>query len=71
MLNEEQLKKISDATLRKTVDIVLKNAADNSAYIEKTIKDIRNSVNGNVKPSLVISAGPSLHRRASIETIKK
>lgn len=71
MLNEEQLKKISDATLRKTVDIGLKNAADNSAYIEKTIKDIRNSVNGNAKPSLVISAGPSLHRRASIETIKK
>lgn len=71
MLSKEQLKLISDATLKKTVDIGLKNAEANAPYIQKTIKDIKRSVNGNAKPSLLISAGPSLHRKESIETIKR
>ncbi|MBF0328477.1 MAG: DUF115 domain-containing protein [Nitrospirae bacterium] len=71
MLSEEQLKLISEATLRKTAAIGLKHASENKAYLNKSIKDLRNELQSlPPKPSLVISAGPSLHRHKSIETIK-
>ncbi len=72
ILNEQQLKSISDATFKKTADIGLRHAQENSIYIKKTIRDLRKEiVNEPPKPVIVISAGPSLHRKKSIETIKK
>lgn len=71
MLDEEQLKLISEATLRKTADIGLKHASENKDYLNKSIKDLKNELLATTpKPSLVISAGPSLHRHRSVEAIK-
>ena len=72
MLNEKQLKLISDATLKKTGDIGLKHAKENAKYIKKTIRDLKRSVASNEsKPSFLVSAGPSLHKRRSIHRIKQ
>ncbi len=70
MLNKEQLDMITDATLKKTVGIGLKHAEENAGYIKTTIRDIKRSLKNDSRPALVISAGPSLHRMKSIETIK-
>jgi|TARA_B100001964_G_C14253874_1_gene611299 hypothetical protein len=72
MLNEEQLKAISGATLKKTAEIGLKHARENLPYIENTIRDIKKDIfDKPAKPALVISAGPSLHLKESIESIKR
>ncbi len=72
MLNEQELKLISDATFRKTADIGFKHAKENLPYIKKTIRAIEKEFGcKTLKPALLISAGPSLHRKKSIETIKK
>lgn len=67
-LNNDELKSISQATLRKTGEIGLKHAKLNAAYIKYTINDIKLK---DPLPALVISAGPSLHRNKSLEVIKK
>lgn len=66
-LNKKELELISKATLRKTGEIGLKHAKLNAPYIKQTIKDIGPV---DIKPALVISAGPSLHSRKSLEEIK-
>lgn len=67
-LNRKELELISQATLSKTGQIGLKHAQLNAAYIKQTIKDLRPA---DRKPALVISAGPSLHSKKSLDTIKK
>jgi hypothetical protein len=72
MLSERQLQVISEATLKKTAAIGLKHAQENLVYLKNTIKDLRNAFKGKpVRPVLMISAGPSLHRNKSLEVIKK
>ncbi|MGO9016323.1 MAG: 6-hydroxymethylpterin diphosphokinase MptE-like protein [Dissulfurispiraceae bacterium] len=70
--SEKELHMLSEATFRKTADVGLKNAEANQPYIGKTIKDLKREMSEKPpKPAIVISAGPSLHRKRSIETIKK
>lgn len=72
MLSENQLKIISDATFRKTAAIGLKHARANAPYIQTTVKDLkRKSAEIKSDISLVVSAGPSLHKRHSLQTIKE
>ena len=66
--NKKELKLISEATQRKTSGLGLRNARINAAYIKKTIKDLMDVA---PRPALVISAGPSLHNRHSLEAVKK
>ena len=71
MLSEKQLKTLSDVTFKKTASIGLKHAQENVPYDKRTVKDLKKSVDvkkGDV--SLVISAGPSLHKRKSLDTVK-
>jgi len=71
-LNEEQFRLISEATLRKTASLGLRHARENLPYVKKSIRDLEAELKDQPRrPALVISAGPSLHRRDSIETIKK
>lgn len=72
MLSKRQLKLISDATLKKTGDIGLKHARENARYVKNTIRDLRRLMTGDqLKPSILVSAGPSLHKRKSIQRIKE
>ena len=71
-LSSKELEIISLATLRKTGDIGFEHAKSNAIYIKKTIKDLAQEIkNDPPKPALVISAGPSLHRKKSLEAIKQ
>ena len=71
-LTEEELEIIAQATLRKTGDIGFNHAKRNLIYIKKTIKDIEQEIaHKPPKPALIISAGPSLHRKKSLEAIKQ
>ncbi len=71
ILSEDELKLITDATLKKTAGIGLKHASENAPHIKKTIRDLKRELQGDGRPALMISAGPSLHRKKSLETIKK
>ena len=71
-IDDRILERISEATFRKTAEIGLRNAEANKQYIEKTIRDLkRELVDRDRRPALVISAGPSLHRKAHIRTLKE
>lgn len=71
MFSDEQFRLISEATLKKTAALGLKHAQENLPYLEKTIKDLRQELlDASPRPALVVSAGPSLHKRKSIEAIK-
>ena len=71
MFSEEQFRLLSEATLKKTAALGLKHAQENLPYLEKTIKDLQRELQSESKrPALVVSAGPSLHKRKSIDTIK-
>jgi hypothetical protein len=71
-LTEKELEIIARQTLRKTGDIGLNHAKRNLIYIKKTIKDIEQEIKNEPRaPAIVISAGPSLHRKKSLETIKE
>ncbi len=70
-LNEQQIQLISDVTLKKTAEIGMDHARKNTPYIRNTIKDLKEQlVENEQKSSIIISAGPSLHRNESIELIK-
>lgn len=72
MLSDRQLKLISDVTFKKTAEIGFKHARNNTSFIEKTVRDLKKMTHSKKSDvSLVISAGPSLHREKSIETIKE
>ncbi|MBI2470418.1 MAG: DUF115 domain-containing protein [Planctomycetes bacterium] len=72
ILNEAQNRAISEATFKKTAERGIRHAIQNAPYIKKTLKDLRKEIEAEVpKPAIVVSAGPSLKRRNSIEVIKK
>jgi hypothetical protein len=71
-LTEKGLETIAQATLRNTREIGFNHAQKNLIYIKKTIKDLEQEIKDEPpKPALVISAGPSLHRRKSLEAISQ
>ncbi len=55
-------------TLEHSTGLGISHAAANRQFIEKTIKQLRGAAKG--RDVLVVSGGPSLHRRQSIERIK-
>lgn len=70
--NKRELELISKATFLKTKDVGLRHAKGNLPYIKTTIADLRRGLAGkNGRPSIVVSAGPSLHKKKSLEAIKK
>ena len=70
-LSEEQFRLLSEATLRKTAARGLEHARANLPYLQKTIRDLQAELApAPRRPALVISAGPSLHKRNSIGKIK-
>lgn len=71
-LNNKELGLIAEATFRKTASEGLRHAGENLKYIKRTILDIRKELKAvPARPSIVISAGPSLHRRKSLEVLKE
>ncbi len=72
MLSEEQFQLLADATLTKTAELGFRHAVENQKYIKKTIKDLKKELGRkSLKPSLIVSGGPSLHRMKSLETMKQ
>lgn len=67
-LNRKELRLISDATLKKTAELGFLHARKNVPYIKRTIRELKYRVG---KPAIVISAGPSLHKRESLQIIKR
>lgn len=71
-IDNQFLKRISEATFRKTIDQGLDHARQNKQFIDKTIKDLSQELAGNSQvPALVVSAGPSLHRRRHLQVLKQ
>ncbi len=68
-LSESQIAHIRESTLRKTKDIGLANARTNLPLIKKTILDVPDEKDEDNTPVIVVSAGPSLHRRNSVQRI--
>lgn len=68
----DDLRLIAEATLRKTGDVGLRHAKQNLPFIERTISDLASlaPVRLASDSAVVISAGPSLHRRESLNTIR-
>jgi hypothetical protein len=64
---------IGRATFAKTAPVGVKNAERNLPYIEKSVADIAAPLgSGRASESaLVISAGPSLHHRRSVATVRE
>lgn len=70
-LSESQLEAIGRATLRKTGELGLRHARENLPYLGKTVLDLSRSLAGSEpRPAIVVSAGPSLHRRHSVAAIR-
>jgi len=61
-LSKAQLDIISRQTLEKTAEVGLENARKNLPYIKKTIRDLQCKASASGS-AIVVSAGPSLHRR--------
>jgi hypothetical protein len=71
MLSKEQLDQIAEITFRTTSEAGLRHAGENLPYVKKTVRDLKRELRDKPKkPALVVSAGPSLHRQKSLETIK-
>ena len=68
-MNKNLFDKISELTFNKTINIGLENAKLNKKYIKNTIKNLKNKITQK-NVALIISAGPSLHLKNSINTIK-
>jgi hypothetical protein len=69
-LTRAQLDIIARQTLEKTAEAGLQNAKKNLPYIKKTILDLTPEAGTRVTYSaIVISAGPSLHRRPTAQAI--
>lgn len=63
--------KIAQGTLWKSAALGLAHARVNRPYIEKSIKDLAAELRmASPKPALVVSGGPSLHRRKHLEVLK-
>ena len=62
---------VAEVTLRKTAEVGLSNARANLKHIEKTVLDLEKEMEGR-RPasSVVVGAGPSLHRRNPATTLR-
>lgn len=65
-LGERLAEEIGELTLRKTAEVGLGHARANLPYIRKTIRDVTPD---GVESGIVLSAGPSLHRRNPAQQI--
>lgn len=68
-LNKAGLETIAEATYRKTAEIGLRHAEVNLPYIQKTLSDL-DGAHSTGNSAIVISAGPSLHRKESAKRIR-
>lgn len=72
ILTEKGLETIAQVTFRTTREIGFDHAQKNLIYIKKTIKDLEQEIQDKPqKPALLISAGPSLHRKKSLDAVKQ
>ncbi len=69
-LTKAQLGIIAEQTLKKTAEVGWENAQKNLPYIKKTIRDLKIAASNKVSnSSIIVSAGPSLHRRHQASAI--
>ncbi|HZS12949.1 MAG TPA: 6-hydroxymethylpterin diphosphokinase MptE-like protein [Nitrospirales bacterium] len=68
-LNQHELKLVAEATFRKTADIGFRHAQENVPYMKRSLLDVPRPA-GKGRSAIAMSAGPSLHRRRTIERIK-
>lgn len=69
-LNGTELALVAQATFRKTAEIGFKHAQDNLPYMTKTILDVPKPDASKGRAAIAMSAGPSLHRRRTIERVR-
>jgi hypothetical protein len=68
-LSPYELELVAQATFRKTAEIGYRHAQENRPYISRSILDLPKPTDKGGS-AIAMSAGPSLHRRRTIERIK-
>lgn len=69
-LNSQELDLVAQATFKKTAEIGFAHAKDNLPFMTQTILDLPAEAPGKGRSSIVMSAGPSLHLRNTVQTIR-
>jgi len=68
-LTEAQLDLVGKATFKKTAEIGFRHAQENLPYIKQSILDVPKPASSKGLSAIAMSAGPSLHRRFTIQRI--
>jgi hypothetical protein len=68
-LNSNELELLAQATFRKTSEEGFRHAQENLPYMKQSILDVPRPSGRKRQSAIVMSAGPSLHRRRSINTL--
>lgn len=66
-LGQQLASQLGQATFYKTAELGLRNARENQPFIKKTVHDLPGS---STPSAIVVCAGPSLHHRNSVATIR-
>jgi hypothetical protein len=69
-LGERLARQMAAVTLQKTATIGLRHAKANLPYVRQTIAELNGAATGEREIAIVVSAGPSLHRRQTAARIK-
>lgn len=69
-LNQAELALVAQATFRKTAEIGFAHAKENVPYMRRTILEVPKPDTSKGLAAIAMSAGPSLHRRRTIERIR-
>ncbi len=70
-LSPDELALVAQATFKKTADIGFTHAQANLPYMTQTVLDVPKPPPSKGRSAIAMSAGPSLHRRRTIERIKE
>jgi hypothetical protein len=62
-LGERLARRMAEVTLQKTAAVGLRHAEANLPYVRQTIADLSGAVPERQRTAIIVSAGPSLHRR--------
>jgi len=64
------LELVAQATFQKTTEIGFQHAQQNLPYMKQTVLDLPRTAPEKGTSAISMAAGPSLHRRGTIQTIK-
>jgi len=69
-LSHSALDLVARATFKKTAEIGFRHAQENLPHMTRTILDLPKAEGSHGSSAIVMSAGPSLHRRESVQRVR-